>query len=973
MAASPGHVVAVQGPVGSPFVEVTWDRNDATATKYEVLRDDVVIGTVGPFIPYDWTNSAHQSWYGSSNGGYAATVLSKTPVFHFRLEGTGAAQTDASGNGLTAETERSGSPNALTNVTGGATGESANNAKQLNGTSDSFAVFANAALEIFAGAWSIALLVKRGRTGVQEDLFRKGANTPLLRLDSATNTIVVRQFGGSEIVRSTSALTDTTGYHLIVITCAGSTSAPKIYLDGTNVTGTPSATPSFGNTAGFINIGGGSFFQGNLDEPALFARELSASDVTDLYNSLDDSPVSLTQPYDDTWDKCVYRDSAVAAGQTYTYKVRAYVGASSTAPGAGTSITVHGDSNYGTIYDAGAPSGGDDSTAIQAAITAAEAVGGIARLNGGGAVYKAIGLQMAGKKMVFRGGGKDATYLRPFGAGGAVAGSTAPKIITVAGAQTSLGTILSTAIQPGDTTATFSSVTGMAVGSVLELSAPSIGGTAEAAYARGDVITPGAEYDEISRWECQEITAINGNVVTFKYPFTQNIPTTATVVRLAEATLGSPQRNIVIESMSIEGVSVSDTTYFRGIDVSGTVGFRLASVRSRYLNGNVMSSSHCYDHTSVDVDEPHHGVAADSTSQYSFDTARVANSKIISCDIGTNGSVLVKSCFAHQRTPRALVRNSIGRWAKNYVCNEHGGGSRDWIFENCWFNLGTTGPSQGTTYGGVFLGNPDFANSGRGIVRNCRQDGGPDMVYVREHGYGIRVLDCIAYGLAKFTATNPNDNSLDSALVVWGGWDAPAESSSNWGAAKLTIKRNALFGSTQYGVWLGRRNSAYFTASDPAGDGTGYLGIRDVIMDDNYFNVTGARIFITGTSSTSGRYSVTGTRGSAAGSHADVVPTLASGCYWDDNNDSVATFGSPFSTQTWEAETFPWTQVDASDVDPSTAGVGTASIGDAAGGAVTIAPSRGRSTISDTRRSISTGTTRARVTISDSRGRISTT
>ncbi len=89
---APAHVMATQGTVTNPYVWVTWDRNDPTVTKYEVLRDGAVIATIGPFVPYDWTNAAHKTWYtgGAGTGGYTSEVLADSPSYYFRLEQSGA-------------------------------------------------------------------------------------------------------------------------------------------------------------------------------------------------------------------------------------------------------------------------------------------------------------------------------------------------------------------------------------------------------------------------------------------------------------------------------------------------------------------------------------------------------------------------------------------------------------------------------------------------------------------------------------------------------------------------------------------------------------------------------------------------------------------------------------------------------------------------------------------------------------------
>jgi len=156
-------------------------------------------------------------------------------------------------------------------------------------------------------AFSISLWFKRTRTGVSEFLVDKSESSGnyrgyflLLPNDDNLITFVLRSSNIHTqrfIVDGTTAITDTNWHHT-VLTYDGSsaTSGVKIYLDGSDdtgaVTGTLSATTVNSNPFQIGARNGGNTFSGKIDEVAVFNSELSASDVTAIYNG--GEPASLT-------------------------------------------------------------------------------------------------------------------------------------------------------------------------------------------------------------------------------------------------------------------------------------------------------------------------------------------------------------------------------------------------------------------------------------------------------------------------------------------------------------------------------------------------------------------------------------------------------------------------------------------------------------------------------------------------------
>ena len=166
-------------------------------------------------------------------------------------------------------------------------------------------------------AFSISCWFKRTRTGVSEFLISKQDSTTnsrgytlLIPFDDNKVTVVIRNntaSSGRLIVDCTTAITDTNWHH-IVMTYDGSSnvSGVNLYLDGNNDTGVTSGTLSatISNTASF-QVGaknGANEFSGNIDEVAVWDSELSASNVTTIYNSGVPNDINGLSPL--SWWRC---------------------------------------------------------------------------------------------------------------------------------------------------------------------------------------------------------------------------------------------------------------------------------------------------------------------------------------------------------------------------------------------------------------------------------------------------------------------------------------------------------------------------------------------------------------------------------------------------------------------------------------------------------------------------------------------
>jgi hypothetical protein len=98
-----------------------------------------------------------------------------------------------------------------------------------------------------------------------------------------SNRLVLRRSTVADVVVSTTTVTDTTTWHHVVATKSGA--AVHLYLDGRDVTGTPS-NQTMADNAQPLSIGqsaNASFYNGDIDEVAVYALPLTATQVADHY------------------------------------------------------------------------------------------------------------------------------------------------------------------------------------------------------------------------------------------------------------------------------------------------------------------------------------------------------------------------------------------------------------------------------------------------------------------------------------------------------------------------------------------------------------------------------------------------------------------------------------------------------------------------------------------------------------------
>jgi hypothetical protein len=233
------------------------------------------------------------------SGDYRYLLVNDGPVGWWPLSDTvgSSSAVDSSGNAH---------PGTATDVTFGTAGHRPDGATvgSFNG-STSRVVIADAASFHLGDVCSLECWVKRSSVslGAIVVLFDGNTNAVVLQIDT-DNKIRVAKSGGSQIVKSTVALSDTTTWHHIVYTKNGSSS--KLYVDGVDVTGTVT-DQTLANSNGLTiaaTTALGNFYPGALSDVAYYSYALSAATVIAHYTSgiwtalsLSDEPVRISRGY----------------------------------------------------------------------------------------------------------------------------------------------------------------------------------------------------------------------------------------------------------------------------------------------------------------------------------------------------------------------------------------------------------------------------------------------------------------------------------------------------------------------------------------------------------------------------------------------------------------------------------------------------------------------------------------------------
>ncbi len=213
---------------------------------------------------------------------YVSEITADSPIAWYRCQEASGYLQDSSGGARHAD-EVHGSPTYA--VTGPITSEGSDRGITFHSaSSDWFNVPYYAGYDL-GDVCSVECWLKRADTVTTEQIVITRDQGLYLAI-SGTNQLAFAKSGVSTMVRSTVAITDTTTWHHCVNTKTGAT--VKQYIDGVDVTGvvtnqtfTNGATP----TVKIGADGGGSPFNGSVDEIAVYATALSAARVLAHYTA----------------------------------------------------------------------------------------------------------------------------------------------------------------------------------------------------------------------------------------------------------------------------------------------------------------------------------------------------------------------------------------------------------------------------------------------------------------------------------------------------------------------------------------------------------------------------------------------------------------------------------------------------------------------------------------------------------------
>jgi len=162
----------------------------------------------------------------------------------------------------------------------------------FNGSSSYINVGSGASLQLGSNPFTVSMWIKKALNGTVETLYHDNSTSnPYFSFGSYSDNklffYAVNSGGTNQIFYSSITITDTNWHHAVIT--AESSSSRKIYIDGViSGTGTTNITGSI-SSVNAKNIGRNTnnteYFNGSIDDTAIFSRALSAGEVAELYYS----------------------------------------------------------------------------------------------------------------------------------------------------------------------------------------------------------------------------------------------------------------------------------------------------------------------------------------------------------------------------------------------------------------------------------------------------------------------------------------------------------------------------------------------------------------------------------------------------------------------------------------------------------------------------------------------------------------
>lgn len=169
----------------------------------------------------------------------------------------------------------------------------------FDGVGDYISVPSSSSLSI-GGSVTITAWIRKDTTGVFGAILAKRDSTTNYQL-IVRDTNVLSFYQGTTVVNDTSALSANTWYHIAVVATSGST---DFYING-SLSSSGSGTTITATSANLYigQVLSGSYWDGYMDEIAIFDRALNSTDIGNIYtNKQYLSPVALYRLENDVTD-----------------------------------------------------------------------------------------------------------------------------------------------------------------------------------------------------------------------------------------------------------------------------------------------------------------------------------------------------------------------------------------------------------------------------------------------------------------------------------------------------------------------------------------------------------------------------------------------------------------------------------------------------------------------------------------------
>ena len=225
--------------------------------------------------------SGYASW-GTGGAAYSSVVLGFTPAAYWRMGEASGQPQDSSGNAQHT-TALGGTP---TYSQDGAIVGDTNKAILLDGSTEYFTAPDSATLDLGA-TFTIVGWIKRASIGTLDTIISKGVNGYHLRVN-ASNKLELLKENVASLAISTPTILSGSYYFVAAVKSPGV--IPVLYVNGAAVALDSSAATDTANTAAVLTIGrrqSGSdeYFDGTLDEIALFSTALTAANISAIYQA----------------------------------------------------------------------------------------------------------------------------------------------------------------------------------------------------------------------------------------------------------------------------------------------------------------------------------------------------------------------------------------------------------------------------------------------------------------------------------------------------------------------------------------------------------------------------------------------------------------------------------------------------------------------------------------------------------------